>query len=44
MKAPPSTLIARLRALLMPTIRWRQQRDELQFVMDRPIYGNLVAR
>lgn len=22
----------------------RQQRDELQFCMDRPIYGSLVAR
>ena len=24
--------------------RWRQPRNPLQFSMDRPIFGNLVAR
>ena len=45
MTAISTSLIARLRAWLKPRIQWHnQKRDEVQFVLDRPIWGNLVAR
>ncbi|WP_022868774.1 hypothetical protein [Schaalia vaccimaxillae] len=45
MTATSTSLIARLRAWAKPKIQWRnQKRDEVQFVLDRPLMGNLVAR
>lgn len=42
MSTPIRSIFDRFRSYAM---RYRaQQRDELQFVMDRPIYGALVAR
>ena len=39
-----SRFVASLLHRLTHRRRWRQQRNPLQFSMDRPIFGNLVAR
>ena len=39
-----SRFVASLLHSLSHQRRWCQQRNHLQFSMDRPIFGNLVAR